>query len=111
MYDIKKIFAHNIKRLRKNRNLTQEQFAERIGVQWKTVANFESARNIASCENLENICNKLDISPAELFLLKAENTNDTKQKIDLILNRVDEEKLKTIYGLILLLNNEIDFEE
>ena len=111
MYDIKKIFAHNIKRLRKNRNLTQEQFAERIGVQWKTVANFESGRNIASCENLQSICNKLKISPAELFLLKAEKPSDIKQKIDLILNRVDDEKLKTIYGLILLLNNEIDFEE
>lgn len=67
MYNIRKIFAANIKRIRKNRNLTQEQFAEAVGIQWKTVVNFESGRNLAGPENLQNICNRMKIAPYELF--------------------------------------------
>lgn len=109
MYNIKKIFAHNIKRLRKNRNLTQEQLAEKIGLQWKSVVNFETARNVANSENLQNICNALNISPAELFLVESENS--TIEKINMILNKVDKKKLDEIYRVIAVLADKTHFSE
>lgn len=113
MYDIKQIFASNIKRVRKNRKLTQEQFAEIINMQWKSVVNFESARNVANSENLQNICNKLDISPAELFLTNNENEDSREviDKINIILNKMSKEKLEESYRLIAVLNDKTHFCE
>lgn len=110
MYDIKQIFANNIKRLRKNRKLTQEQFAEAIGMQWKSVVNFESGRNLANSENLKKICNKLKITPAELFLT-FDNKNDVREKIDIILDKADKNKLDEIYRIVAVLVDKSHFSE
>ena len=106
MYDIKKIFAKNIKRLRKERNLTQEQFAEIVGVQWKTVVNFEAGRNLANSENIQNICNKLNISPYELFLTSNEEKCDIKNQINCELEKLNTKELKRILKIIKALNND-----
>ena len=113
MYNIKEIFASNIKRIRKNRKLTQEQFAEKINMQWKSVVNFEAGRNLANSENLQKICNKLNIAPSELFLIFSENeeAQETIHKINIILNRMDKEKLEESYRIIAVLNDKTHFHE
>ena len=111
MYDIKEIFASNIKRIRKNHKYTQEQFAEVINMQWKSVVNFESARNLANSENLQNICNKLNISPAELFLTfnEDEPAKEIINKINIILNKMDKDKLEEAYLVIAVMNDKSHF--
>lgn len=110
MNNIKKIFAENIKRFRKNRKLTQEQFAELIGVQWKSVVNFETGRNIANSENLQNICNKLNIEPYELFI-QTNSKTDTKDKINLLLQSMDNKKIEEIYRIIAVIKDKNHFCE
>lgn len=111
MYDIKKIFASNIKRIRKSFNYTQEQFAEIIGMQWKSVVNFESARNLANSENLQKICNTLKIAPHELFLTVNNNEKNVIEKINLILKDMSKEKLEETYRVIAVLNDKSHFLE
>ena len=113
MYDIKQIFASNIKRLRKNRKLTQEQLAEAISMQWKSVVNFEAARNLANSENLQKICNKLDIPPAELFLTfnEDEASQELINKININLHKMGREKLEDAYRIISVLNDKSHFSE
>lgn len=38
-------FAERIKRFRKEQNLTQQEFADRLGIKRTTIANYESGRN------------------------------------------------------------------
>jgi len=111
MYNIKQIFANNIKRLRKNRNLTQEQFAELIGMQWKSVVNFESGRNLANSQNLEKICEKLKVAPAELFMTTENNSIDTLNKLNIILAKMSKKKLNEAYRVIAVLHDESHFND
>jgi len=98
MFNIKKIFASNIRRIRKNLNLTQEQFAELIKVQPRTVANFEYARNLPKPECMEKICSICNIAPFELFLEDNEilNKNIKFKKILSILKNIDENNFNLI---------------
>ena len=111
MYNIKQIFANNIKRLRKNRNLTQEQFAELIGMQWKSVVNFESGRNLANSQNMEKICAKLKIAPAELFLTEEKSSFEVLNKLNIILSKMNRKKLNEAYRVIAVLFDESHFCE
>lgn len=111
MYNLKKIFAKNIKRLRENRRLSQEKFAEVINMQWKSVLNFEQARNLANSKNLENICNSLNIPPAYLFTDFQDDETSIK-KIDIInviLENMNEEELDIAYRIIVALNDKPNF--
>lgn len=106
-YELAKVFGANIKRLRKNRNLSQEKFAEVIGMQLKSVVNFETGRNIANSGNLQKICAKLEIPPAELFMVFPENPT-SKEKIDncmRILNYMSDEDIDISYSLLKALMN------
>lgn len=104
MYDIRQIFAHNIKRLRKSRDLTQEEFAEVIGMQWKSVVNFESGRNLPNSKNLQKICDKLNVHPEEFFFdSETKKLSNKVEQINKTLYRMNEETVNTILKIALAL--------
>lgn len=105
MYNLKQIFAKNIKRLRLNKKLSQEKFAEAIGLQWKSIANFESGRCLASSKNLQNICDRLNISPVELFLNTSQNKSniDKIKDIEILINEMEPQMLDIAYKIIFIL--------
>lgn len=108
MRDLKKIFSSNIKRLRKNRNLSQEQFAELVNMEWRSIQNLESGRNLARSQNLQKICDNLNIPPTELFLSEeSDNIFEKISQINTILNGMDEENIDIIYRIINALNNRL----
>ncbi|MCD7740196.1 MAG: helix-turn-helix domain-containing protein [Candidatus Gastranaerophilales bacterium] len=65
--NIKKNFGKKIKEKRLERQLTQEQLAEKIGISPKSLSQIELGNNFVSAENLELICKALVISPKILF--------------------------------------------
>lgn len=65
--DIKKQFGKNVKDARLKLKLTQEQLAEKIGISAKSLSQIELGNNFVSAENLEAICNALEIYPKKLF--------------------------------------------
>lgn len=52
---------------RKEKNLTQEQLAEKIGVSNKTISKWECGRCMPDYSLIENLCKELNISVSELI--------------------------------------------
>jgi transcriptional regulator with XRE-family HTH domain len=64
--DAQRLFATNMRRIRKEKGLTQERVAEAAGLHPNYVSSVERAeRNISIC-NIERIAIALDVSMAEL---------------------------------------------
>lgn len=56
-----------IKDIRKEKGLTQEQFAEKLGVSQKSVSRWETGKTMPDYSLLPNICEILEINVAELL--------------------------------------------
>lgn len=65
--DVKKIFARNINRLRKNRNLTQQELAESLELGKTTVSQWESAQKLPNAASIEKISLFFQIPSSALF--------------------------------------------
>ncbi len=56
-----------IQELRKEKNLTQKELADRIGVSDKAVSKWENGRGMPDTSLLEPLCNELSVSVNELL--------------------------------------------
>lgn len=74
--NIKQAFGKKIKEKRLQHSLTQEQLAERVGISPKSLSQIELGNNFISAENLEQICNTLNIQPKSLFDFEQDNTEE-----------------------------------
>ena len=59
--------GHKIKTLRKEKNFTQEQLAEKAGISVDFLSLIERGKNAPSLESLEKLATALKISVKELF--------------------------------------------
>ncbi len=71
MLNIKCIFGSNIKKLRASFDLTQEEFAEKVGIDPKLVSRLENSRSFTSAETIAKICNGVEITPDQLLKINA----------------------------------------
>ena len=60
-------FGRRLRQLRRQKDLTQEQLAEALGVSTEFVSNMERGINAPSFETLEKIANALDVTVSVLF--------------------------------------------
>ncbi|HQR02854.1 MAG TPA: helix-turn-helix transcriptional regulator [Rhodocyclaceae bacterium] len=67
MADTKKLIGARIKELRKQAGLTQEQLAERVGLDSRHLSRLEVGRHFPSLDSLENIAKVLNVPMAEFF--------------------------------------------
>lgn len=74
--NIKQAFGKKIKEKRLQQRLTQEQLAERVGISPKSLSQIELGNNFISAENLEQVCNALNIQPKSLFDFEQDNTEE-----------------------------------
>ena len=108
---LKKLLGEKVKFFRKNRNLTQEQFAEMIEIAPRNLSRIELGESFVTAETLERILNVLNITAEELFSYKNLKETDVMlteiyDYIDLI--KTNRAKVKKIYHLInLVKENEI----
>ncbi|HIS82890.1 helix-turn-helix transcriptional regulator [bacterium] len=74
--------GQKIQMLRKKRRLTQEQFAELIGIDPKNVSKIENGNNYPSAETLTSIAKALEVDIYELFVFKEEiSYEDMREQI------------------------------
>lgn len=52
---------------RKEKNMTQEQLAEKMGVTDKTISRWENGKTMPDYSLLKDLCNELDISVNEFL--------------------------------------------
>lgn len=67
MRSLRSQFGQHLKSIRTERSLTQEEFAEVIGVSVDFLSLIERGINAPSFERLEQIAQRLDMSVASLF--------------------------------------------
>ena len=99
-----KFIAHK----RKEKNLTQEQLAEKLGVSNKTVSKWETGKCMPDYSVVKALCDELEITVAEFMDgeasdVKSVRTYDEEQIIDLLKRTQNLEKQKNLlYGILLI---------
>lgn len=112
MLDGKKIrvrFGQNLRELRMQRNMTQEQLAERVNVQPQSIGQIEIGRTFVSSDKFANICNAFQLDPSIFFANRISFLSETElnyiNEIKRLLPLLNEHKLKEIYEILLVIKN------
>ena len=97
-----------ISQKRKEKNLTQEHLAEKLGVSNKTVSKWETGKCMPDYSVVKNLCEELEITVAELMdgeatEEKSVRTYDDEQIMDLLRRTQELEKQKNILCGVLLI--------
>ena len=93
---------------RKEKNLTQEQLAEKIGVSNKTVSKWETGKCMPDYSVVKILCEELEITVAELMdgedaEERSVRAYDDEQIMDLLKRTQDLEKQKNLlFGMLLI---------
>ena len=66
--DIVKVFGTNLKKYRKEKNLSQEKFAELCDLHRTYISDIECFRRSISLENIQKIADALEIETYKLFM-------------------------------------------
>lgn len=105
--NIKKVFGFNLKKLRNINKLTQEQLAEKIGLDYKTVSFIETGRTFVSSEVIAKLANYFNVEPEYFFKNHTYNQTDAhinlKSEINRLLADCDEKLLQTVFNIICVL--------
>jgi transcriptional regulator with XRE-family HTH domain len=59
--------VERLKAIRTHRLLTQRELAEKVGVSWQTVSEWESGRQQPRMMHLRKLCEALEVTPDELL--------------------------------------------
>lgn len=91
---LKKIFAKNLKELRKRNKMTQEQLAELVNVAPRHISFIETGRSFPSCELLERLCTVLQTNAFEFFNTEEElSQKELLQKLTFLSEKLNKAQL------------------
>ncbi len=99
--NIKKQLGLKIRHLRQAKELTQEAFAEAIGISPRTLCFIENGKNFLTAETLEKILTTLEITPEELFAVNHNKpAEDLKTEMIEIINKLtNRRQIETLYKI------------
>ncbi len=90
-----------IKELRKRKHLSQEELADIIDVNFRTIQRIETGCNVPSLETLAKLAQAFGIKVRDFFDCEYLNSREEIiESINLIINNLDDEKLRTFYKVI-----------
>ncbi len=78
--------------LRKNKNLSQEEVAEKLNVTRQTISKWETNQSVPDFDKVMPLCELYGITPNELFIEIKENNSEKNTSSDI---NLEEEKIKT----------------
>ncbi len=105
--NIKKQLGEKIKRIRKSKNLTQEQLAEKVDISARNLSGIELGNYFPKAETLEKIIKALNVSTEEMFSNDhIKNKNKLIEEINIYLNEFNQNKIEFIYKMAKFLNYE-----
>ncbi len=92
------LLSNNIKRLRKENQLTQEQLAERCGISTRHLSDIERSDAFPSPDVIEELANVLDVSSYVLFMPIEQSRIEIiySQKIEKLLESEISKALKSV---------------
>lgn len=108
MMNINRILGQNIRTARKARKISQERFAELLGIGIPALSKIECGKSFPKPETIEKIVDVLKIEPYMLFI-DPNNKFDIELAYDMILKYLDNLKqnpvlFKYVYDFIISLN-------
>lgn len=101
--NIRKELGEKIKRMRKKRGYTQEQFAEMIDISSRNISNIEQGISFPKPETLEKIIGSLNITTDELFAINhIKSKTELFHEINHYINKIkdNEKMLEVIYKIL-----------
>lgn len=93
------ILGNNIKRLRKAREMKQDELAELVGIEIKSLSLVETGKGFVSAKTLEKLAQTLNVQVAELF--EGEDNASTELLLNSIMTNLkliksNPQKLQTV---------------
>jgi len=76
---LRETVARNLRRLRRSRRLSQEELADRAGINRNYVGMLEREENSATVDMLEKLADVLNVDPIEFFKRLSREANDAKR--------------------------------
>ncbi|RNC96138.1 helix-turn-helix domain-containing protein [Lysinibacillus halotolerans] len=110
MDSLMKLVGINIKNIRRSKKMTQEELAEKCGLQTSYLAGVERGDRNITLQTLEKIIEGLEEVPARIFNFEALNLDEKylqKKDLSMLLFNLLENKNEDEIRLILKLANEI----
>jgi transcriptional regulator with XRE-family HTH domain len=80
MPTLRKEFGHRLRTIRLERKLSQERFAEFVGISVDFLSLIERGRNAPSFETIEHMARKLRVPVMELFDFRGEDRPSIQRK-------------------------------
>ena len=93
---IRLVLASNIKKIRKEKSMTQEQLSELADISNRYFANIECGNSWVSDSPLENISAALGVSAHEHFIPEEEIASESKKNPKMLLNKILSAKEKKL---------------
>lgn len=99
-----KTFGLRIKELREKKKFTQEQLAEILDIDSRSLSRIETGMSFTTIEKLKKLANALDVDIQDLFYVEqSSNKEELILKINTLLNSAQIDDLQKIYKIILTL--------
>ena len=93
--------GENIRRIRKKKNLTQDTFSEKIGIEPSSLSNIENGKSFPSTLTIIQIQQQFDVSPEEIFDIEKLNDKKTiEEDIYSAVDTLDTEKKRALWRII-----------
>lgn len=101
MSEIKKNLGKKIKYYRELKGLTQEQLAELLDFNCRSLSFIECGTNFATAETLEKLCKYLEVTPKQLFDFEYyfKEPVDIKNEIISLIDR-NNDKIIDVYKIV-----------
>lgn len=97
MLNLKYLLGAKIKDLRTAQSLTQEIFAEKIGISTRSISFIETGKTFPTADTLSKICDVLQVAPHQLFYF--ENQIEIDRIKEQLINKIktDDEFATFVY--------------
>ena len=106
-----KYFGKNIRALRKNKNLTQEQFAEALGVSFQSVSRWENCVTYPDVELIPMIAHYFNVTTDDLFGIPEENKEAEFKTLMKELRGLGEDETERALQIIRTVRAEYDLND
>ena len=105
MATLKEKFGKRLKEIRKAKGYTQEQIAEKIGIEPPNISKLEKGAHFPLPENMEKIANALDVDIKDLFDFQHfDERNELINKLKNYIDTANDKEIEFLYKTVVNLN-------
>ncbi|WP_022933006.1 helix-turn-helix domain-containing protein [Treponema bryantii] len=94
--EVRKVFAENLKKLRKQKGLSQLKLSNELQMAFTFINDIENCKKWVSPETIARFATFFDVPISTFFQLDLEEKNSKNEKIDFFVKTIAEEISKTI---------------